>query len=300
MILSAAIAVIPYPAIDPVAVNIGPFPIRWYALAYIGGLGLGWLYARLLVRSDRLWGRDLWGNSPRPAGSAIDDLVLYCALAVVIGGRLGQVIFYEWSHYSAHPLEIFELWNGGMSFHGGLIAAVLAMWYVARQAKVPMLTIADICGAVAPIGILLGRIANFIRPELWGRPTDATVVPWAMVFPDVDDLPRHPSQLYEGGLEGLLLFVVLFFFVRGGAFKRPGLVAGIFCVGYGLARIFCEFFREPDPDLEALAHGLTMGMVLSVPVILVGVGLIGYAVRAKRVADSDSSTQTARTYGPSS
>jgi phosphatidylglycerol:prolipoprotein diacylglycerol transferase len=288
MILSTTLAVIPYPAIDPVAVNIGPFPIRWYALAYIGGLGFGWLYARLLVRSDKLW-----GNVPRPSGSAIDDLVLYCALAVVVGGRLGQVIFYEWSHYSAHPLEIFELWNGGMSFHGGLIAAVLAMWYVARQAKVSMLTIGDICGAVAPIGILLGRIANFIRPELWGRPTD---VPWAMVFPDVDDLPRHPSQLYEGGLEGLLLFVVLLFFVRGGAFKRPGLVAGIFCVGYGLARIVCEFFREPDPDLEQLAHGLTMGMVLSVPVILVGVGLIVYAMR-KPVAGA--STGAAPSYGPS-
>jgi phosphatidylglycerol---prolipoprotein diacylglyceryl transferase len=196
------ILVIPYPAIDPVAVNIGPFPIRWYALAYIGGLGFGWLYARLLVRSDELWGRSIWGNVPRPNASAIDDLVLYCALAVVIGGRLGQVVFYEWSHYSAHPLEIFELWNGGMSFHGGLIAAVLAMWYVARQAKVSLLTVGDITAAAAPIGILLGRIANFIRPELWGRPTD---VSWAMV---------------------------------------------------------------------------TMGMVLSVPLIVLGVGLIVYAVRA--------------------
>jgi phosphatidylglycerol:prolipoprotein diacylglycerol transferase len=272
-----SLLVIPYPAIDPVAVNIGPFPIRWYALAYIGGLAGGWLYARLLVRSDRLW-----GTVPRPALGAIDDLVLYTALAVVVGGRLGQVIFYEWSYYSAHPLEIFQLWNGGMSFHGGLIAAALAIWYVARRAKVAVLTVGDICAAAAPIGIFLGRIANFIRPELWGRPADVTSVPWAMVFPDVDDLPRHPSQLYEGALEGLLLFVILALFVRGGAFKRPGLTAGVFCVGYAVARTFCEFFREPDPQLEQLAHGLTMGMVLSVPLAVVGAGLIVYALRSRR------------------
>ncbi len=267
-----SLSVIPYPVIDPVAVNIGPLPIRWYALAYIGGLGLGWLYARLLVRDDRLW-----GGVPRPTASALDDLVLYSALAIVIGGRLGQVIFYEWPYYSAHPLEIAELWNGGMSFHGGLIAACLAIWYVARQAKVPILPLADICAAATPIGILLGRIANFIRPEEWGRPTD---VPWAMVFPGVDDLPRHPSQLYEGALEGIALFVVLLFFVRGGALKRPGLTTGLFLVGYGVARIFCEFFREPDPQPEQLVSWLTMGMLLSVPLILLGVGLIVHARRA--------------------
>ncbi len=282
------ISVIPYPVIDPVAVNIGPFPIRWYALAYIGGLAGGWLYARLLVRNDRLW-----ATTPRPTSDAIDDLVLYTALAIVIGGRLGQVIFYEWSHYSAHPLEIFQLWNGGMSFHGGMIAALFAIWYVARQAKVSILTIGDICAAAAPIGIFLGRIANFIRPELWGRPTDATAVPWAMVFPDVDDLPRHPSQLYEGALEGLLLFLILAIVVRTGAFKRPGLTSGVFCVGYGVARIFCEFFREPDPQLEDLAHGLTMGMVLSVPLLVIGTMLIAYAVRLRREAGSGESVTVA-------
>jgi phosphatidylglycerol---prolipoprotein diacylglyceryl transferase len=154
------LAVILYPVIDPVAVNIGPFPIRWYALAYIGGLAGGWLYARLLLRNDRLW-----GATPRPKLNVIDDLVLYAAFAIVIGGRLGQVIFYEWSHYSAHPLEIFQLWNGGMSFHGGFIAALFAVWFVARQAKVLILTIGDTFAAVAPIGIFLGRIANFIRPN---------------------------------------------------------------------------------------------------------------------------------------
>jgi phosphatidylglycerol---prolipoprotein diacylglyceryl transferase len=275
-----SIAVIPYPVIDPVAVNIGPLPIRWYALAYIGGLGLGWLYARLLVRNDRLW-----SNVPRPTANAIDDLVLYSALAIVIGGRLGQVIFYEWPYYSAHPLEIVQLWNGGMSFHGGMIAACLAIWFVARQARVSILTLADICAAAAPIGILLGRIANFIRPEEWGRPTD---VPWAMVFPGVDDLPRHPSQLYEGALEGLLLFVVLLFFVRGGALKRPGLTTGIFLVGYGMARIFCEFFRELDPQPARLVSWLTMGMLLSVPMIVAGVGFIVHAVRTRRGENSFS------------
>jgi phosphatidylglycerol---prolipoprotein diacylglyceryl transferase len=294
MSIAVSLAIIPYPAIDPVAVNIGPFPIRWYALSYIGGLALGWFYARLLVRSDKFW-----GETPRPSAAAIDDLVLYSALAIVIGGRLGQVIFYEWPYYSAHRLEILELWNGGMSFHGGLIAACLAMWFVARQAKISILTIGDICAAAAPIGILLGRIANFIRPEEWGRPTDAASVPWAMVFPGVDDLPRHPSQLYEAALEGVLLFVVLALFVRGGALKRPGLTTGIFLVGYGVARIFCEFFREPDPQPEQLLPWLTMGMLLSVPMIVAGLALIGHAARARTAAVSDQSTKEAQTCGPS-
>jgi phosphatidylglycerol:prolipoprotein diacylglycerol transferase len=285
MSLAATIALIPYPAIDPVAVNVGPFPIRWYALSYIGGLGLGWLYARILVRSDRLW-----GNTARPNASAIDDLVLYSALAIVIGGRLGQVIFYEWPYYSANPIEILELWNGGMSFHGGLIAAVLAMWFVARQAKVSILTIGDICAAAAPIGILLGRIANFIRPEEWGRPAD---VSWAMVFPGVDDLPRHPSQLYEAGLEGVLLFVVLALCVRRGALKRPGLTTGIFLAGYGAARIFCEFFREPDPQPEQFAAWLTMGMLLSLPMIVAGLAFIVCAMRRR-----DEAVAAAQPGGP--
>jgi phosphatidylglycerol---prolipoprotein diacylglyceryl transferase len=287
--LAVSLALIPYPEIDPVAVNIGPFPIRWYALAYIGGLGFGWLYARLLVRNGKLWGQDLWGNVPRPNAGAIDDLVLYSALAIVIGGRLGQVIFYEWPYYSAHPLEILELWNGGMSFHGGLIAACLAMAFVARQAKVSILSIGDICAAVAPIGILLGRIANFIRPEEWGRPTD---VSWAMVFPGVDDLPRHPSQLYEAGLEGILLFIILALFVRGGALKRPGLTTGIFLVGYGVARVFCEFFRDLDPQPAQLLPWLTMGMLLSVPMIVAGLAFIVYAMRRRGVGALSSPART--------
>lgn len=268
------IFIIPYPIIDPVAAQIGPFPIRWYALAYIGGLGLGWIYAWLLARSDRLWGDTL-----RPTADSISDLVLYVAIGVVVGGRLGDVLFYEPSYFFAHPLEIFQLWNGGMAFHGGLIGAALAIWYFAKQTKVSVLTIADISAAAAPIGIFLVRIANFIKPELWGRPTN---VPWAMIFPGVDDQPRHPSQLYEAGLEGLLLFLVVGLFVRGGALRRPSVVTGVFCVGYGAARIFSEFFREPDLQLEQLSHGLTMGMVLSAPILLAGAALVVYSMYFRR------------------
>jgi phosphatidylglycerol---prolipoprotein diacylglyceryl transferase len=268
--LSMALAVIPYPDIDPVALQIGPLAIRWYALAYIGGLGAGGFYAWLLLRNEALWGH---ARHPRP--QSIGDLVLYAALGVVIGGRLGDVLFYEPGYYFAHPLEIVQLWNGGMAFHGGLIGAALAIWYFARETKTPVLTVADICAAAAPIGIFLVRIANFINEELWGRPSD---VAWAMIFPDVDNQPRHPSQLYEAGLEGLLLFIVLALCVRGGALKRPGLVSGIFCAGYGAARIVSEFFREPDPQLEQLSHGLTMGMALSAPVVLAGAALIVYAL----------------------
>lgn len=274
-----AVAVIPYPIIDPVAFHVGPFPIRWYALAYIAGLGLGWLYAWALIRADRLW-----NGAPRPRAESISDLVLYLALGVVVGGRLGQVIFYQPEYFLTHPLEIFEPWLGGMSFHGGLIGAALAIWYFARETKVPVLTIADIVAATAPIGIFLVRIANFINEEQWGRPSD---VPWAMIFPDVDSQPRHPSQLYEAGLEGLLLLLVVWLFVRSGALKRPGIVAGVFGVSYGVARIVCEFFREPDPQIEQLSHGLTMGMVLSVPLILAGAALIAYAQRARPKPDAD-------------
>jgi phosphatidylglycerol---prolipoprotein diacylglyceryl transferase len=262
--------VIPYPAIDPVAVQIGPFAIRWYALAYIGGLAGGWIYAWLLLRDKRLW-----GDTPRPSPESLSDLVLYLALGIVIGGRLGEVLFYEPSRFFAHPLEIVQLWKGGMAFHGGLIGATLAVWYFARESKVSILTVGDICTAAAPIGIFLVRIANFINEELWGRPSD---VPWAMIFPDVDNLPRHPSQLYEAGLEGLLLFLILWLCVRGGALRRPGVVSGIFFIGYAVARIISEFFREPDAQLEQLSHGLTMGMVLSVPVLAAGLALMIYAL----------------------
>jgi len=264
-------AVIAYPQIDSVAISLGPLPIRWYALAYIAGLLLGWAYARKLVRDDRLW-----GALPRPDVLSLDDLLVYAALGVVAGGRLGYVLFYNPAYYLANPVEIIAVWRGGMSFHGGLAGAALGVWWFARREKISALTVADICSAVAPIGLLLGRIANFIKPELWGRETD---VDWAMVFPDAGPLPRHPSQLYEAGLEGIALFIVLWLVVRAGGLRRPGLATGVFAIGYGLARIFCEFFREPDPQLGFLFGGATMGMLLSLPLIAIGAGFVVHALR---------------------
>ena len=266
-------AMIPYPVFDPVLVNIGPLPVRWYALAYIAGLVLGWWAARILVQREALW-----GAVKRPPVDSLDDLLVYAALGVVLGGRLGYVLFYNPGHYLADPLEALMVWKGGMAFHGGLAGAALGIWLFARRQRVPMLAVADLCAAVVPVGIFLGRIANFIKPELWGRATD---VPWAMVFPDAGPDPRHPSQLYEAGLEGLLLFVLLQIAVRAGALKRPGLVTGLFGTGYGLARIICEFFREPDPQLGFLFGGATMGMLLSLPLIAIGLVLI---VRARPAA----------------
>jgi phosphatidylglycerol:prolipoprotein diacylglycerol transferase len=268
--------VIPYPAIDPVLVEIGPFPIRWYALAYIFGLLLGWAYAGWLVARD-----DLWGQTPRPTRASLDDLLVYAAAGVIFGGRIGYVRFYNLSYFLQNPPEIVAVWKGGMSFHGGLAGAGLAIVLFARRYRVNALSVADIVTAAGPIGLLLGRIANFIKPELWGRPTD---VPWAMVFPGAGPLPRHPSQLYEAALEGVVLFLVLFVAIRLGALRRPGLVAGLFAVGYGSARIGCEFFREPDPQLGFLFGGATMGRVLSLPLVALGIGLVAHARQSARVA----------------
>ena len=191
--------VLPFPAINPVLVQWGPLAIRWYALAYIAGLVLGWLLIRKVVANDRYW-----GGAKRPTAASIDDLLVYCAFGVIIGGRLGNVLFYDPQYYLAHPLDVFKVWEGGMAFHGGLIGAFIGMLLFARLYAAPALTVMDLCSLVAPIGLFFGRIANFIRPELWGRPTD---VPWAVVFPGTDGLPRHPSQIYEALLEGALAFV---------------------------------------------------------------------------------------------
>ena len=262
---------LPFPAFDPVLVTIGPFAIRWYALAYIVGILLGWLYARALIRNERLWG----GPAPMTVLD-FDDFVLWVTLGIILGGRIGYVLFYNFPHFLAHPLEILQLWNGGMSFHGGFLGCVLAVVLFAGVAAYPFLSLGDITCAVGPIGLFLGRLANFINAELWGRPTD---VPWAMVFPGAGPLPRHPSQLYEATLEGLVLFVLLWLLMRAGALQRPGLVTGAFALLYSLARIICEFFREPDPQLGFLWGGLTMGMLLSVPLMLAGIGFIVVALR---------------------
>jgi phosphatidylglycerol---prolipoprotein diacylglyceryl transferase len=269
---------LPYPVIDPILVHIGPLAIRWYALAYIAGLLIGWALVRRMLRDETLW-----RGARRPSVESVDDLLVYCALGVIIGGRLGNVLFYDRDYYFTHPVEIFKLWEGGMAFHGGLIGAVVGVLLFAYRHKAPLLTTLDLVAVVAPIGIFLGRIANFIRPELWGRPTD---VPWAIVFPGAGDLPRHPSQIYEALLEGLAVFILLQVAARFGALRRPGFTTGLFSASYALARIFCEFFREPDPRLEDLGRGLTMGMVLSAPLVIIGICLIIWSWR-KRQGSAD-------------
>ncbi|MFC7053915.1 prolipoprotein diacylglyceryl transferase [Hansschlegelia quercus] len=262
---------IAFPAIDPIALEIGPLAIRWYALAYIAGLLLGWWLAKRICAADRLWGA---ARHPRPAD--IDDLIVWVAFGLILGGRLGYVLFYDLPHYLDEPLEALKLWHGGMSFHGGFLGAALALTLFARARTLPVFSVFDVAAAVTPVGLFFGRIANFINGELFGRPSD---VPWAMVFPYGGPEPRHPSQLYQAALEGIVLFILVQLLVRAGALKRPGLVTGVFVAGYGAARIVGEFFREPDAQIGYLAGGLTMGMVLSAPMVLIGGGLALYAAR---------------------
>ena len=265
--------VLPYPAINPVLIHLGPLAVRWYALAYIVGILAGWIYARAIIRSERLWG----GAAPLSAVD-FDDFIIWITLGIVLGGRTGYVLFYDLPLFVAHPLQILALWNGGMSFHGGVLGCIVAIVLFALQRRIPILSLGDVTTAVAPIGLFLGRIANFINGELWGRPTD---VPWAMVFPNGGPVPRHPSQLYEAALEGIVLFAVLNLLVRFGALKRPGIVTGCFALGYGVARITCELFREPDAQLGFLWGGLTMGMLLCIPLMLAGIAILAYAVTAE-------------------
>ncbi len=268
--------VIPFPAFDPVLIHIGPLAIRWYALAYIVGILAGWAYARALVRAESLWG----GKAPLTALD-FDDFVVWVTLGIILGGRIGYVLFYNPAHFATHPLEIVQLWNGGMSFHGGFTGCVLAVVLFARKRGLSIMSLGDITCAVGTIGIFLGRIANFINGELWGRAAD---VPWAMVFPNGGPIARHPSQIYEALLEGVLLFLVLFAAMRAGALKKPGMIIGLFAVVYAIARSFCEFFREPDAQLGFLWGGATMGQLLSIPLFLAGVGFMIYALKhpAKR------------------
>ncbi len=268
--------VLPFPAINPILIQWGPLAIRWYAIAYIAGLISGWALIRRVVSNERYW-----DGAVRPGAASIDDLLVYCAFGVIIGGRLGNVLIYDPLYYLSHPVEIFKIWEGGMAFHGGLIGALVGALLFARRYHAPALTVLDLCSLVAPIGIFFGRIANFIRPELWGRVTD---VPWAVVFPGTDGLPRHPSQIYEALLEGLLAFMILYALAQLGALRRPGVLTGVFAIVYGAARIFSEFFREPDPRLEDLGRGLTMGMLLSFPLILAGLGLLAWSLGRREVA----------------
>jgi phosphatidylglycerol:prolipoprotein diacylglycerol transferase len=264
-----------FPDFEPVLVQVGPVEIRWYGLAYVAGILLGWLYARAIVRSQRLWG----GPAPMTLLD-IDDLVLWASLGVILGGRIGYVLFYNPAHFVSHPVEIIQPWKGGMSFHGGFAGVVVAVVLFARSRNIPMLSLGDVICAVYPVGHFLGRIANLVNGELWGRPTG---VSWAMVFPAAGPLPRHPSQLYEAALEGLLLLIVLTLLIGNGALKRPGLVIGAFAAGYSLMRCFCELFREPDSQLGFLWGGVTMGMLLSLPLLFAGLSLIWNAFRRPRI-----------------
>ena len=269
---------IAFPVFDPVAISLGPIAIRWYALAYIGGIVLGWIYARSLLKNEKLWG----GPAPITV-TQLDDFILWVTLGIIVGGRSGYVLFYNLPFFMQNPSAIFKLWEGGMSFHGGFMGCVVAVMWFARKNGVPILSLGDITTAVGPIGLFLGRLANFINSELWGRVTDDSV-PWAVIFPNGGPLPRHPSQLYEAFLEGIVLFTVLTVMIRMGALKRPGLILGSFILIYALARITGEMFREPDPQLGFLWRGLTMGMLLSLPMIVAGIILIVQAWRRKGTA----------------
>ncbi len=254
-----------FPAIDPTLVEIGPFAIRWYALAYIAGILLGWRYALRLCAS-----------SPAPIDRRmLDDFMLWATLGIVLGGRLGYVLFYKIGYFLYNPVEIVYVWQGGMSFHGGMLGVIVATILFARQRKIPVLALGDIIACVAPIGLFFGRLANFINGELYGRPSD---VAWAMLFPRDPETPRHPSQLYEAALEGIVLFAILWFvWTRTPLKKRPGATIGVFLMGYGAARITVELFREPDAHLGFIMAGITMGQILSLPMILAGLFLLYWA-----------------------
>lgn len=291
---------IPFPQISPEIFTIHlfglSFSLRWYALAYLVGLIVGWRIIVGLMRRPALWG----GRAPMRPEQA-EELLTWVVLGVVLGGRLGFVLFYEPGYYLANPGQILKLWQGGMSFHGGFLGVVVAAWIYCRRHGVPALGLADALAVATPIGLGLGRVANFINAELWGRPTD---LPWGVVFPGeaAQDCPgvsglcaRHPSQLYEAGLEGLVLAAVLFLLVRRGALRRPGLVLGVFLAGYGLSRFVVEFFRQADAQFitagNPLGHviggpvwGLSMGQLLSLPMILIGLGFVLMARRRAAVA----------------
>ncbi len=271
-------AAVSFPAIDPIAFSIGPLAVHWYGLAYVAGILLGWMIARDLLKRPQLW-----PNGQAPASlQQIDDFVLWAAIGVVAGGRLGYIFFYDFASVAANPMRAIEVWNGGMSFHGGFIGATLAMLFFARKHQIRLWSLFDLVASVVPLGLFFGRSANFINGELWGRPAD---LPWAMAFPTGGPFPRHPSQLYEAALEGLLLLILLQILARAfGALRAPGRITGIFVTGYAAARIFVEFFREPDVQIGYLLGGwLTMGMVLSLPMLLIGIWIYLRAGRATPV-----------------
>ena len=274
--IAETLAVMPFPEIDPVAISIGPIDIRWYGLAYVVSILLGWWYARRIATTPPLWAND----APAMTVTDLDDFLLWAAIGIVVGGRIGFILFYDLPLYLADPSLIFQIWKGGMSFHGGITGTTIAMILFARKRGIGVWSLFDVVATVCVTGLFLVRIANFINGELYGGLSD---LPWAVVFPGQEPFARHPSQLYEAGLEGLLTGIVLAVMVfRFGALKRPGLVAGIFVSLYAASRIAVEFVRVPDAQVGYLFGGwLTMGMVLSVPMLLAGLWAIW---RANRIA----------------
>ena len=269
-----------FPEFDPIAIHLGPVAVRWYALAYVAGILIGWRYVVHLIRSPKLW----LGTQPAATALQIDDLVLWITLGIILGGRIGYVLFYDFASMMADPLEILKVWHGGMSFHGGFIGVCIAIIGFAKANKLNMLRLGDLVAPCVPIGLFFGRIANFINGELWGRPTN---LPWGMVFcnqhiaaANSGDCPaglvtRHPSQLYEATLEGLMLFLLLRWAThRAKWLPREGAVVGLFLTGYGLSRIALENVRQPDRQMPDFPLGLTMGMMLSTPMVLIGAWLI--------------------------
>jgi phosphatidylglycerol:prolipoprotein diacylglycerol transferase len=272
----ASLLAIPYPAIDPIALQIGPVAVRWYGLAYVAGLLLGWLYLKRLVSTPRLWRDEKPPFSPELA----DDLFIWVAIGVIVGGRLGHVLLYEPGYYLSNPLQILYVWQGGMAFHGGMLGTILAMYLFARRQGVSALSVMDTVSAAVPIGLFFGRIANFINAEIVGS---VTTVPWGIVFPGYGDQPRHPAMLYEAALEGAALFLILRYLIyRQRALATPGLIGAAFLAGYGGFRIVCEFFKYDEYRTIVSDGWLTTGMIYSIPMALFG--LVAYLVLRPRTA----------------
>jgi phosphatidylglycerol---prolipoprotein diacylglyceryl transferase len=277
---------VPFPKFDPVLIHLGPLAIRWYALAYIAGILLGWRYCAGLIRNARLW-----APLSAPATAAqIDDLILWLTFGVIAGGRIGYILFYGRGQFAHDPMEMLRLWHGGMSFHGGFLGVITAVVVFALVNRLDMLRLGDLIAPCVPIGLFFGRLANFINGELWGRPT---TLPWGIVFPDAPDaLPRHPSQLYEAALEGIVLFLILRWAThRARWLPKQGALTGLFMLGYGAARIALENVRNPDIGMPNFPLGLTMGMILSIPMVLAGLWLIVRALRAPAPAAADGLPQ---------
>ncbi len=259
-----------FPDIDPVALAVGPLQIRWYALAYLTAFLFGWWYGLYITRLN---------PQARPNRDDIDDFIPWAILGVILGGRLGYVLFYQSQFYFNNPLEILQVWHGGMSFHGGIVGVITVLLLYSRLKKIPFFRLSDIFGCAAPMGIFLGRITNFVNGELYGRVTDA---PWGVVFPHGGELPRHPSQLYQAGMEGLALFLILLALLHVPAVRRrPGILSGVFLAGYGIFRSIGELFREPDEQMGFIFGQVSMGQILSVPVILLGLGILFHALKRK-------------------